>query len=138
VSTKPPPAAPAPVATKPRVLVIDDEEMICVTLMRVLGGPYVVESTIHASEAIARIARGERYDVILCDLSMPEKSGAEVHAAIEAIDPPQAARTMFLTGGAFNAKGEAFLERQKNPVIAKPFAVDELIARIEQVLARRR
>ncbi len=43
---------------------------------------------------------------------------------------------VFLTGGAFNPKGHEFLAQQKNPVVEKPFVVEELLARIEQVLAR--
>ena len=61
----------------------------------------------------------------------PGEHGLDIGPYIQYGASPRA--TIFLTRA---AKGQAFLARQKNPVIEKPFVVEELLARIEQVLVR--
>jgi signal transduction histidine kinase len=119
-----------------RLLVIDDEAFIGKMLERVLGDAYTVEATTSSDAALARIAAGERFDLILCDMMMPGQSGIDVHAAIERSAPEQAKRVVFLTGGTFNARADDFLARSGSMVISKPFSVDELRARLDEALAR--
>jgi DNA-binding response OmpR family regulator len=125
---------PAPGPRRGHILVLDDEERIGATLARVLSLSHDVVTTTDPDDAIARIRRGEVYDVILCDMTMPKKSGIEVHAEIEAISPRAARRMMFLTGGATNARAREFLADQNDRVIEKPFAPSELLERIDAVL----
>ena len=54
-----------------------------------------------------RIARGERFDVILCDLMMPVMTGMDLHAALMALAPDQAERMVLLTGGVFTPTARA-------------------------------
>jgi CheY-like chemotaxis protein/two-component sensor histidine kinase len=125
-------------AARARILVVDDEEMIGVMLARVLSHAHDLEWTTRPDDAIRRVKDGERFDLILCDLMMPARSGADVHAAIAALAPEQASRMIFLTGGAFSARAQEFLATQKNPVVEKPFVVDDLLARIDEFLAAKR
>jgi signal transduction histidine kinase len=133
-------------APRARVLVIDDEDLIVVMLGRILGAHHDVTTTTKPDEGIERIRRGERFDVILCDLMMPDKTGMDVHAAVDALEPDQARRMLFLTGGAFSPRAREFLEgagraqgdgAEPLPVIEKPFATDDLLARIASMLAKR-
>jgi CheY-like chemotaxis protein len=110
-----------PAAGRGRVLIVDDEAVVAKTLGRLLGEEYACTVALGGREAIARITDGERYDAILCDLSMPDAGGEEVHRALSAIDPDQARRIVFVTGGAFTAASHAFLARVANARIDKPF-----------------
>jgi CheY-like chemotaxis protein len=116
-----------------RVLVVDDEPAIVRMLARALGTTHDVEAVTSPDVAIERVLAGEHFDLILCDLMMPERSGIEVHAAIERFSPERAARMIFLTGGALTPKAEAFLSRRM--VVRKPFSIDELLRRIDGALA---
>ena len=87
-----------------------------------------------AREALDRLLSGERFDLILSDLMMPELTGMELHAEIARIDPAQAARMIFLTGGAFTPGARAFLDRVANPRHEKPFDPVELRALIRSQL----
>jgi CheY-like chemotaxis protein len=71
--------------------------------------------------ALNRLNAGERFDVILCDLMMPELMGMELHAEMKAVAPDQVERMIFVTGGAFTPSGKAFLDAVPNARIEKPF-----------------
>ena len=57
---------------------IDDEPLIARILQRGLARHQVVVAS-QARDALARIQHGETFDVILCDLMMPDLSGIDVH-----------------------------------------------------------
>ncbi len=104
-----------------RVLVVDDEHAIVRSVERILGTEHEVASHTSASDALARLRRGERFDVILCDLMMPETTGMELHAALCELDADQAKRMIFLTGGAFTPQAAAFLDDERDRCVEKPF-----------------
>ncbi len=109
-----------------RVLVVDDEAIITVTLRRLLARDHEVVTATRAIEALQRIQSGERFDLILCDLMMPQMTGMELHDKIVAIDHDQATRIVFLTGGAFTPTARRFLDRVPNHRIEKPFDAKHL------------
>lgn len=81
----------------------------------------------HSGEdALALIEVGKRYDVILCDLMMPQVTGMAVYEGVLALDPEQASRMVFLTGGAFTAAARTFLDTIPNRCVEKPFDLVEL------------
>ncbi len=127
-----------PVATQAgrrgRILVIDDEEMLGQAIRRYLATDHEVESMSNARDAIERIARGTRYDVVLCDLMMPLITGMEVHAQIAKLDPAQADRIVFMTGGAFTETARAFFETTPNQRIEKPFDLKTLRAFVNELI----
>jgi two-component system, cell cycle sensor histidine kinase and response regulator CckA len=116
-----------------RILVIDDEPLVGRSLKRHLAPRYDVEAVTRGREAIDR-AIDERYDVILCDLMMPDVSGADVYAEVTAARPELADRFIFMTGGAFTAKGREFLQAVSAPVLAKPFDLPILDATVRRVV----
>jgi PAS domain S-box-containing protein len=120
-----------------RVLVVDDEPMIGATLARVLS-MHEVSAVRTAREALARIAAGERYDVILCDLVMPEMSGMDLHAELTERAPEAASRMVFLTGGFCPPQARAFAERNPDAMIEKPFDAATLRALVAQRVERLR
>jgi CheY-like chemotaxis protein len=67
------------------------------------------------------IAAGARFDVILCDLMMPRMTGMELHGELSRTAPDQAARIVFMTGGAFTARARDFLSTIANARVDKPF-----------------
>jgi two-component system, cell cycle sensor histidine kinase and response regulator CckA len=109
-----------------RVLVIDDERAIAAAIARMLQGAHDVVIEIDARRALARIARGETYDVIFCDLMMPNLSGMDLYNALASSAPEMAKRIVFLTGGAFSASSQAFLDGVANTALDKPFTVESI------------
>jgi CheY-like chemotaxis protein len=117
----------ARMAKRGRILIVDDDAMIGKTLSRVLKGHDVAVFT-DAREALKCIVAGERFDLILCDLMMPEMTGMELHTALSSTCPELCARMVFLTGGAFTPAATDFLDRVPNERIDKPFESSTLRA----------
>jgi PAS domain S-box-containing protein len=119
-----------------RILVVDDEAMllqaICSTLE--IDGHAVVTQD-NARDALELIARGETFDVILTDLSMPNMTGMEFHAALLERDARFAQRVIFMSGGAVTSKAEKFLEGLAHRYITKPFKNADLRGAIQRVLS---
>jgi CheY-like chemotaxis protein len=120
--------APAPVESvaiaasrRGRVLVVDDEEMIGVVARRALGSEHDVVVETSGRGAILRVRAGERFDVVLCDLMMPEMSGIEVLREIGQLDPRMARDLVFMSGGAFTPDARRFFAEVPNDRIEKPF-----------------
>ena len=129
------PAAPEPAhGRRGRILVIDDEPLVVTLVGRVLRPLHEVVTVTSGREALALFEAGERFDVIVCDLMMPEVTGMDVHAELARTLPDQARRMVLLSGGAFTARGRAFLDTVDNPRLAKPFVPSTLIELIDQRL----
>ena len=116
------------------VLAIDDEPLILKVVRGVLGNEHDVTCELSGVAALDRMRRGERFDVILCDLMMPRVTGIDLYEALLEIAPKQAQAMLFLTGGAFSARAQAFVERVPNAVLEKPFSEATLVTRVRQLL----
>jgi mannose-6-phosphate isomerase-like protein (cupin superfamily) len=100
-----------PPVRRGKVLVIDDEEALATAIKRYLSTDHEVTAVYSASAALDLFESGARYDVILCDLMMPQITGMELHTEVARIDPSQANRFVFLTGGAFTSFASVDVER---------------------------
>ena len=115
-----------------RILVVDDEPMIARVIQRILAHEHEVVVTSHAAEALERTAAGERFDVILCDLMMPQMTGMELHAKLWESERSSAERMIFLTGGAFTPSARSFLDGVTNLRVEKPFSPKHLRALVNE------
>ena len=104
-----------------RVLMVDDEPALGRSTQLLLAPQHDVVPVTRAREALERLAAGERFDVILCDLMMPEMSGIEFHAHLTQSAPEYVGRVVFMTGGAFTDEARQFLASVGRPHIEKPF-----------------
>lgn len=111
-----------------RVLVIDDEPLIGKSIRRALASRHDVEVHVDAREALEHIAGGARFDVVFCDLMMPNMTGIEFFGELSKLAPDVAARVIFLVGGAFTPAAKSFLERVENTRLDKPFQLKDLEA----------
>jgi len=111
-----------------RVLVVDDERAIGEGIRRSLRSEHEVVALTSAQEARDLIARGDRFDVILCDLMLPEMTGMDLHAALTTLAPDQAEQMVLITGGPVSSKARHFLETVPNLRVEKPFDAANLRA----------
>jgi CheY-like chemotaxis protein len=116
------------------ILVIDDEPAIGLLVDRALGSHHEVRRTTSANEALAWIDGGERFDIVFCDLMMPQITGMEFFEQLQTVAPDQAGAVVFITGGAFTAAAREFLASVENPLLEKPFDLDVLRAVVRERL----
>jgi signal transduction histidine kinase len=129
----PPSRPPAQVTRWARVCVVDDEVAIGRALERGLEMHHEVTVLRSGREVVACIASGDRFDVILSDLMMPDMTGMDLHEELSRIAPDQAERMVFFTGGAFTDRARDFLKGVPNPCLEKPFVMADVLAVIAAV-----
>ena len=117
-----------------RLLIVDDDVRVAHALRLLLDLEHDVQVHTHPKEALDLMVGGTRFDLIFCDLMMPEMSGMDLHAALAAQVPEQAERMVFVTGGAFTAAARDFLDRVPNPRLEKPFDIAQLGALLQDRL----
>ncbi len=111
-----------------RILVVDDEELVLRSVKRLLSKEHDIVAIAKAKAALALCAGGESFDLILCDLMMPDMTGMDLHSELSRVAPEQASRMVFLTGGAFTVKASSFLADQAQEHLDKPFSPTTLRA----------
>ena len=124
--------AAGPTPTR-RILVVDDEEAVARNFARMLA-PHSVDVAHNGRQALERCA-SSRYDVVICDLMMPDVTGMEVYTRLVAADPTAASRFLFMTGGAFTDKAREFLDRTPVRCLEKPCSKADLHAAVAEAVA---
>lgn len=120
-------------ADKKKILLVDDDDAVITYLVTKLSRLYEVVSTIDPRRAVA-LAKSELPDVILCDIDMPEMSGGDVAAALDA--DSQTARIPFIYLTALVSPEEAKdLEGHVGgrPGVAKRAPLAQLVEKIEDL-----
>ena len=115
-----------PLPAEKRILVIDDEQALRNLVARVLSADGHRVDQAEDAEVGWRLLQRRSYDHILLDLVMPGTSGQELYQRIRQSDIRLANRTIFMTGTADSPEVRRFLEATGNPVLGKPFGLDEL------------
>jgi CheY-like chemotaxis protein len=114
------PKAPPVVVARGRILVVDDEELILRTMKRLLGGDHEVVTASSGEEARTILERDQAFDVILCDLMMPQMTGMDLHAWLVKVNADLTGRMVFITGGAFTPMASQYLASVPNRKLEKP------------------
>ena len=112
--------------TEPSVAVVDDEPEIGDIIERTLGKNYNVDIYTSAQQIFDALEDRQRYDVILCDLFMPQVSGRQVYDTIAEQWPGQADHLVFISGISEDTARQDILEGLDVPVLEKPFQLQDL------------
>jgi CheY-like chemotaxis protein len=129
--------ASRPAADRPgRILVVDDDPMMGKTLRRGLAEEHEVTVVTDGRQALDLLLGGRWFDVILCDLMMPNVTGMDLYAELSCALPEIVDRIVFMTGGAFTPAGRSFLASVPNQRLEKPFASEDLRAIIRALVGQ--
>lgn len=127
------PAVPvAARARRRRVCIVDDEVRYAESLRLLLGRDHDVTLALGAERALELLSAGT-YDVVLCDLMMPGKTGMDLYDDLASSAARVRARMVFITGGATSERAREFLSRPEIRHVEKPVEVAELRALIDEV-----
>lgn len=121
------PAAASPSGEKPHLLLIDDSPEVLVSMQRRLKRFFAVDTCSSTADALHRLeTREEEYDLVVCDVMMPEKNGRDFRDALARHTPRYLERLVFVSGGVFDPELREFLSQSDHPVLDKFFDVTDL------------
>ena len=121
---------------KARILVVDDEEIVVKSCLRILGeGEYEAEGVASGEEALRRIEE-HPYDVVILDIMMPKVDGLEVLRRVKESHPD--IDVIMVTGLSQIETAVRSMKLGAFDYLPKPFDPDELKAVVGRALERRR
>ncbi|HEY1692837.1 MAG TPA: response regulator [Polyangiaceae bacterium] len=115
-----------------RVLIIDDEVRMARVLQEALGERHQVVVAKDALHALSRLASGELYDVVLCDIRMPRMDGMGFHRRLRWLLPGEADRVVFVSGDYDAPDVLAYFDGLPNLVLQKPIDLAGLEGLVER------
>jgi len=131
----PTPSQLMPVAPRrARILVVDDEPVVARAMRRMLPN-HEVSIVLDARHALTSFEQTGPYDVVVCDLMMPDISGADLYVQASDRWPDLRNRFLFITGGAVTPKAQELLQHPDTRFLHKPVQSDELQAMVEAIVA---
>jgi PAS domain S-box-containing protein len=129
--------APAWSSPRLRVLVIDDEPALLSVIVRELAPRHDVIGRTSFSEALEAL-EDKPFDLVLCDVMMPDVSGIDIYRALCKSIPEPSERIVFMTGGAFTQDARNLISQVPNRCLEKPFSPAALEAILRAVAPRTR
>ena len=114
------------VETSARILIVDDEPEVLQMYQRMLESEHEITSAGGGQEALDILRKDQNFDIILCDLMMPQVDGLMVYREVSERWQPLAERIVFITGGVFTARMNDFVANIGNRVLEKPISLKRL------------
>ena len=115
------------------ILVIDDEARITESFALLLGDRHHVRTAASGREGL-ELCQEQEFDVIFCDLRMPEMGGDQVYRALLERNAAQATRIVFMTGSLVGAPELQALVEGEVAILRKPFSARDVNATLESCL----
>lgn len=117
-----------------RVLIIEDEHKIANALRKVLQQEHYAVDVCYDGEEGSAMATNEPYDLAIVDLGLPGKNGIEIIRELR--DNGVHMPIIILTAKGSTSDKVAGLDAGADDYILKPFAMDEVLARVRALLRR--
>jgi CheY-like chemotaxis protein len=116
---------------KPKVLVVDDEQVIADTLAKILDLNGYDASAVYTGSAAVETARSLKPDLIISDVIMPDMNGIE--AAIEISEFLPSCKILLFSGQAATADllENARAQGHDFEILAKPVHPSDLLAKLK-------
>lgn len=113
-----------------RLLIIDDDEVVCKTLALALNPLGLAISQAHTAEEGVHQLRDKVFQVVLLDLGLPDRSGLEVLKD----SPHSLARFIIVTADPDPARVLDAVRARAFDYIPKPFAIDQVVSAVARAL----
>ena len=118
------------------VLLLDDDEQLAEALKALLESHNFVVTVVHNGVEGVREVMTMDFDVVLCDMNMPQMPGDMFYLAVQRTKPHLCSRFLFITAESGNPKVEEFIKGVNGLVLFKPVQTDELVRMISLAIMR--
>ena len=119
--------------TGAKILVIDDEPEICRIITLVLAEHEVIAET--DGDAAMALVKQEAFDLVLCDMMMPNADGIDIYEAFCSGAANKDSRFVVITGGVFTPRAREFMDRTRVPFVTKPVRGKDLRRLVARILS---
>jgi CheY-like chemotaxis protein len=107
-----------------RILVVDRDSTVADACEKAFQNEHEVVTARSGFHALELIAIGRAFDLVLCELSLPDITGPEVHRRLMGSSPRTASKIVFITDDA--KASHTFLQTVPNIFLEKPLAATAL------------
>ena len=122
--------------SKGKILVVDDEEKICLSLKALLGiKGYAVETSQKGDSALEMLKRGG-YDLLLSDIKMPRFDGLKLLKEAKSFDPNL--MVILITGYGSLESAKAAINQGAFDYLTKPIESQELLDSVNSAIKKRK
>jgi CheY-like chemotaxis protein len=120
---------------KKGLLIDDDSQMIDVlSKYFAIEGCYT-EKALDGKLALEKI-NSTSFDFILCDVKMPGMDGVTFYQQLKGTGSPYLEKVIFITGDTVDHEIQEFLKSISNPLLDKPFGLDDLKEAIRRLILK--
>jgi CheY-like chemotaxis protein len=116
-----------------RILVVDDQPEIADLVQAVLEDDGHAADAVYSGQAALERLTQTGYDLIVCDVRMPDVDGKAVFRAVAQLGPGRPV-VLFMTGYGDSQPDSEFLRATTAVVLAKPLGIDALLERVRRLL----
>jgi DNA-binding NtrC family response regulator len=102
---------------------------------RALSREHDVVVVATAADALARLASGEPFDAVFCDVNVPMMAGIDLHEAIEQTLPRLTPRIVMITGGGHDVRIAEFSSTRETVMLEKPLDMTQVRALLAKMLS---
>ncbi|MHC4780919.1 MAG: hybrid sensor histidine kinase/response regulator, partial [Planctomycetota bacterium] len=120
---------------KPKILIVDDEEVLVEMMENFLKFKGCeVDRAPDGEAGLSKISKNA-YDIILCDIKMPNMNGREMVKQLQEKDPSALEKIVICSGDTVSPDTQSFLRDSGLRTLNKPFTLKELAATLKSVLS---
>jgi len=119
----------------PRILTVDDEQVVCESIRRVLSEEGYDVATSTSSRGGLEMLRKEHYDLLLVDIKMPEMDGIELLKAARDVSPDT--EVVIITGYATIETAVEAIKLGAFDYLEKPVSPPQLLVAAARALERK-
>ncbi len=120
-------------ATNQRILIVDDDQDICLLLSRFLTKSGYTVATAGRGSLAKELLTAQRFDLVLCDHRLPDTDGLQMVQYIRSSSPNT--QVIIITGYSEVRLAVELMRRGAFDYIGKPLYPDELLMRVQDALA---
>ena len=118
-----------------KILVIDDEEIVCSSCNRLLSEEGYVTMTTQKSKEGLEMIKKNNFDIVITDLKMPEMTGMDILNYIKEHFP--GIQVIMITGYSTIANAVASIKNGAFDYLPKPFSPEELLTVVQNAIINR-
>jgi len=119
---------------KKGLLIDDDSQMIDILSKYFATEGCYTEKALDGKLALEKMNKNH-FDFILCDVNMPGMDGVTFYQQLKGIGSPYLDKLIFITGDTMDHEIQEFLKSINNPLLNKPFGLDDVKEAIRRLIA---